>query len=408
MELKQRNDVCKDIDSEPRQSFLQTLNWALLAHKRAAEALSHAQDKVSLLKDVCKSIVTQKPYELAWVGFAESDPEKSVRVAASEGSASGYTDGLKVSWSGESVFGQGPAGTSIRTGKPSIFDDCSKNSGFESWRDRALKFGLKSVVSVPILDTHDKCIGALLIYASQTNAFSDLEIILFQSLAREIGAGLAALERQAALDQEVQIREEAQQRLNDALRGTVEAISKTMEMRDPYTAGHQRRVALIAAEIARALSWSSDRTEGLYLAAMIHDIGKIGVPADILTKPTKLSELEMELVREHAEIGYKILKDVNFPWPVAEIIRQHHERLDGSGYPRHLTTEQILDEAKVLAVADTLEAMSSHRPYRPALGMSAALKEICTEAGKKYDASVVNAACSLNNSSGLLQTLLSS
>lgn len=393
---------------ENGRSDLEKLNWALLAHNKAAYALAHAQNREALLRDVCKSIVNQKPYELAWVGFAEDDPEKTVRIVVSEGSASGYTDGLKVSWSGDSAFGHGPAGTSIRTGKPSIFADCSANAGFEIWRNRALMFGLKSVVSVPIFDANDQSIGALLIYASEIDAFSELELILFESLAREIGAGLTSLDKQAQLDREIQIREAAQERLTDALHGTVEVISRTMELRDPYTSGHQHRVALISAEIARALSWPKERIDGLYLAAMVHDIGKIGVPSDILTKPTRLSDLEVQLVQGHAEAGYQILKDVHFPWPVAEIVRQHHERLDGSGYPRQLKADQILDEAKVLAVADTIEAMSSHRPYRPAIGVDAALKEIRAEAGKKYDSAVVDAAHALNNDSGVLQSLLSS
>jgi len=390
------------------RSDLERLNLALLAHSKAAFALAHAQDRESLLKDVCKSIVTQKPYELAWVGFAEHDPDQSVRVVVSEGSAKSYTDGIKVSWSENSVFGQGPAGASIRTGKSSIFTDCSVHPGFESWRDRAVKFGLKSVVSVPIFDINDQPIGAILIYASEVDAFSDSELILFESLAREIGAGLTGFEKQAELDHEIQIREEAQEGLADALRGTVEAVAKTMEFRDPYTSGHQRRVALISAEIARVLCWPKERIDGLYLAAMVHDIGKIGVPSEILTKPTRLSDLEMQLIKGHAETGYQILKDIHFPWPVAEIVRQHHERLDGSGYPRQLKADQILDEAKVLAVADTIEAMSSHRPYRPAIGVAAALEEICAEAGTKYDSVVVDAAHSLNNNSDVLQSLLRS
>jgi putative nucleotidyltransferase with HDIG domain len=406
MEVNADNPSDKRDLPELRHSDLEKLNWALLAHNRAAYALSHAQSKESLLRDVCKSIVNQKPYELAWVGFAEDDPEKTVRVAISEGSASTYTDGLKVSWSENSEFGHGPAGESIRTGISSIFADCSANAGFESWRDRAVKFGLKSVVSVPIFDANDQSIGAMLIYASEINAFSQLELILFESLAREIGAGLISLDKQAKLDQEIQDREQAQQQLSDALYDTVEAVSKTMEFRDPYTSGHQGRVALIAAEIARVLAWPKERIDGLYLAAMVHDIGKIGVPSDILNKPSRLTDLEMQMVQGHAETGYQILKDVRFPWPVAEIVRQHHERLDGSGYPRQLKADQILDEAKVLAVADTIEAMSSHRPYRPAIGMEAAMKEIRFEAGKKYDAAIVDAACSLNNGSGLLQALL--
>ena len=161
-----------------------------------------------------------------------------------------------------------------------------------------------------------------------------------------------------------------------SLTSTVEVMSKTMELRDPYTAGHQKNVATISCFIANKLGWSPDLIYGLRLAAMIHDIGKIAIPSEILTKPSKLSEFEGKLLQEHPENGYQLLKDIDFPWPIAEIVRQHHERIDGSGYPRGLKGDQILPEAQVLAVADTIEAMYSHRPYRPGLGLPSAIQVI--------------------------------
>lgn len=183
--------------------------------------------------------------------------------------------------------------------------------------------------------------------------------------------------------------------LSEALAGTVSTMSKAMELRDPYTAGHQSGVALIACAIAKELGWNEDRITGLRMAALVHDIGKIGVPSEILTKPSKLSEFEEKLVQEHPEHGYLLLKDINFPWPIANAVRQHHERMDGSGYPLGLKDNEIILEARVLAVADELEAMSTHRPYRPALGLPFAITQIKRESGKQLDVQVVDAALRL-------------
>ena len=171
----------------------------------------------------------------------------------------------------------------------------------------------------------------------------------------------------------------------------ISAMSDLVETRDPYTAGHQRRVAKISVLIGAELGLSEDSIKALKYAGLTHDIGKIAIPSEILTKPGKLTPLEYEMIKMHPEIGYKILKDIDFPWPVAEIVYEHHERLDGSGYPRGLKDGEILFEARVLAVADVVEAMSSHRPYRPALGIEAALDEIRRNRGKLYDPEVVDA-----------------
>jgi putative nucleotidyltransferase with HDIG domain len=184
-------------------------------------------------------------------------------------------------------------------------------------------------------------------------------------------------------------------RLEKALEGTVRAMSLTIEMRDLYTAGHQRRVSSLAVAIAEELHLPSEKIEGLRLAGIIHDIGKIAMPAEILTKPTRLTKTEFQLVKDHPRIGYDILKSIQFPWPVAHIILQHHERMDGSGYPDGLLGDAILLEARILAVADVVEALSSHRPYRPALGLEKALEEIRRGRGTRYDMRVVDACIRL-------------
>ncbi|HKI62656.1 MAG TPA: HD domain-containing phosphohydrolase [Mariprofundaceae bacterium] len=188
-----------------------------------------------------------------------------------------------------------------------------------------------------------------------------------------------------------QALEESSSQLQRALEGTIAAVARMVESRDPYTAGHQQRVARLAAAIAREMGLSSAVVRGIELGSSIHDIGKIQLPAEILSKPGRLTEIEYQLVKAHPEEGYKILKDIEFPWPVAEIAYQHHERLDGSGYPQGLKGDDIHLEARIVAVADVVEAMSSHRPYRAGLGVEAALDEIMKGRGVGYDADVVDA-----------------
>ena len=176
------------------------------------------------------------------------------------------------------------------------------------------------------------------------------------------------------------------------LKGTIHALTAVVEMKDPYTAGHQRRVSGLAGVIAKDMGLSDEKIEGVRMAGLIHDIGKLSVPAEILSKPSQLTGTEFDLLKAHPQVAYDILKAIHFPWPVAEIVLQHHERMDGSGYPQGLKGDDILLEARILAVADVVEAMSSHRPYRPVLGIDKAKEEIRKNKGKLYDPDVV-ASC---------------
>lgn len=184
-------------------------------------------------------------------------------------------------------------------------------------------------------------------------------------------------------------------RLERSLEGTFRALSLTLELRDPFMAGHQNRVAALAVAVAREMNLAWEQVEGLRFAAAIHDVGKIAAPLEIVGKPGRLTMTELQLVKEHPRIGYEMIKDVPFPWPVAHIILQHHERLDGSGYPEGLVGEAILPEARILAVADVVEALCSLRPYRPALGIEKALEEIRKGRGVRYDARAVDACTRL-------------
>jgi len=190
-------------------------------------------------------------------------------------------------------------------------------------------------------------------------------------------------------------RKQSFERLRKALGATVQSISMTVEMKDPYTAGHQQRVSDLARAIATEMGLSADRRDFIRTASSIHDIGKVSVPAEILSKPTKLTGLEFSLIKTHSQSGYDILKDIEFPWPVADVVLQHHERMNGSGYPQGLKGDDILLEARIMAVADVVEAIASHRPYRPSRGIDFALDEISRNKGILYDADVVDACLKL-------------
>jgi PAS domain S-box-containing protein/putative nucleotidyltransferase with HDIG domain len=195
-------------------------------------------------------------------------------------------------------------------------------------------------------------------------------------------------------------RRQAEEKLKKTMDAALQTMSKIIEVKDPYTAGHQQRVSQLAAAIAKELDLSQDKVEGIRVASLIHDIGKIGIPSEILSKSTALSDIEFSLIKAHAQIGYDILKSIDFSYPVAQIVLQHHEKMDGSGYPNGLREENILQEAKIICVADVVEAMSSHRPYRPALGIDAALEEISQNKGILYDAEVVNVCLNLFKKKG--------
>jgi HD-GYP domain-containing protein (c-di-GMP phosphodiesterase class II) len=220
---------------------------------------------------------------------------------------------------------------------------------------------------------------------------SELESLVEQRTAELVKSNKLLkieIENRAHVQEEL---EQSFQNLKKVMDSTIQAIARTVEKRDPYTSGHQMRVAALTRAIAETLELPEDQIEGAYMAASIHDIGKISLPAEILTKPIQLTEIEISLIQAHSQAGYDILKGIEFPWSIAEIIIQHHERMDGSGYPNGLAGDSILMEARIIGVADVVETMSSHRPYRPSMGIEKALAEITQNSGALYDADVVTA-----------------
>ncbi len=214
---------------------------------------------------------------------------------------------------------------------------------------------------------------------------------LAPALKRELeDAKLRRERRQAALEQQA-----AERALSVALESAIAAMAATVEMRDPYTAGHQKRAGELAGAIAAEMGLPEERVHGVRLAGTVHDLGKISVPSEVLNKPGRLNDLEMNLIKLHARAGHDILKDIRFPWPIARIVLEHHERLDGSGYPQGLKGDEILLDSRILAVADVVEAMASHRPYRAGLGLQAALKEIADKRGEGFEPAAVDACLRL-------------
>ncbi|KON47613.1 hypothetical protein AL013_07620 [Mariprofundus ferrooxydans] len=391
--------IYEDITAHKQaQDSLRHLNRALKTLSSVNHTLVHAQSEEELWQGVCRAAVEEGGYLLAWIGYAEENETKSVRVMASHAVRTGYTNGIRISWD-DVPEGRGPTGMAIRTGKSRYIQDIEYDPAMAPWQENALAYGYKACIALPLFE-NGKPFGVLTIYAAETDAFNDQEIALLEEMAGELDYGIHML--RTGIERDLS-RAEQQQTLKQMQQGlveTVEAIASTVEMRDPYTAGHQRRVAEIAVAIARKLGMEEEQIRGLFLAGIVHDLGKIGIPAEILSYPGRLSETQFMMVQEHSQIGFDILKDVHFPWPIAQMVLQHHERLDGSGYPQGLKGEEILREAQILSVADVVEAMASHRPYRAGLGLDAALAEINDKRGTLFEADVVDACTSLFREDG--------
>jgi hypothetical protein len=305
-----------------------------------------------------------------------------------------YLDGLRLGWDENDPHGQGPSGFCTRTGSIQIMDDLEAAPTFARWRKRARKFGVRSAIAIPLL-IEGAWKGALTVFSAKAGAFESEPVRVFQHLGDQIVHGILALRHKQLLDAEHENLERTQKQLLDALSASVTAMVNAMESRDPYTAGHEGRVAEISVAIGREMGLDEWRLQGMRLAAMVHDMGKIAIPSEILNKPSRLTPEEFEFFKAHPETGYAILKDIPFPWPVALMVRQHHEKLDGSGYPLGLKGDELLLESKIIAVADIVEAIGSDRPYRRTLGLEAALEEVESMAGAKLDAEAVRICAAL-------------
>jgi PAS domain S-box-containing protein len=375
-------DITERKQAEEKVKKLYSLQTAI---RYINEALLKVDDERALFEQVCHFLTDVEFIKFCWIGLADKE-SREVKPVAYSGFEDGYLSSLKISLSGSS-YSRGPIGTAIKTSQPCTVADIENDPVFPPWREAALKRGYASSLAVPLI--HDtEVIGVLSVYSGSKGAFGDAEIDFLVEAAADVALGIRTLRLRRELQQSLAS-------LGRALEGTVSALASVAEVRDPYTAGHQQRVTRLAVAIATEMGLPQEQIEGIHVAGSLHDVGKLYIPAEILSKPGKLNEVEFNLVKMHSQAGYDILKTVEFPWPVAQIVLQHHERLDGSGYPQGLKNEDILLEAKILAVADVVEAMASHRPYRPSLGMGQALDEISHKSGILYDPKVVDACFKL-------------
>jgi PAS domain S-box-containing protein len=331
-------------------------------------------DGVHPLQHLCDALVDDHYYALAWIGESAADDDGNLEVAFSAGFTDYPYSGM-VSSLESKENGRGPVGTAFRTGVVQLVNDLNVEALNEQMRERAAQFGLGSCLAIPFYPGGRRAVLAL--YTRQTYSTSPSRLKGLEDIAREVEFGISHMD---SVD-----------RLAMALDGTLNALSQMTEFRDPYTAGHQLHVGSLGAAIATQLGLESRLIQVVRQSGEVHDIGKIAVPSEILTKPGRLSPLEFEMVKRHTLVGYDILSKASLPWPIAEVALRHHERLDGSGYPNGLLGSEIILPVRIIAVADVVEAMTQHRPYRPGLGIDKALAEVTEGAGIRFDADVVKA-----------------
>lgn len=373
-----------------RTAELARVNQALRTLSRCNESLIHAENEQDFLEELCRVITEVGGYSGAWIGFNEQQEEGTLlRYVVSKG--------IDTSLMGDFFICQTKGDREQMTavelaalGETTVIQDVSKHPDCTSFCDDLDKLGIHSVAAFP-LRVEKKLFGVLAIYSDEVNIYGDEEIRLLSELSEDLAFGISMLRLRIEREQAVKEQETSARQLQSSMIQAIQAIAMTVEKRDPYTAGHQQRVATLAVAIATEMGWDKQRLQGLELGTLIHDIGKIYVPAEILNRPGKLTKSEFDIIKTHPDVGYDIIKDIEFPWPVADMVHQHHERLDGSGYPLGLKGDEIILEAKVLTVADVVEAITSHRPYRPGLDLDVALNEIKNNRGKFYAPDVVDA-----------------
>ena len=355
----------------------------------ANQELVRASSESAFLQAVCEAAVKKGGYLMAWTGLAEYGQDKAVRPVAQQGYEEGYLAAANITWA-NTERGQGPAGRAIRTGRTQVNRNILTNPVTASWRKDAIELGFQSSIGLP-LKRDLGAFGTLIICAREPDAFGEAEVALLEGLAGDLAFGMVALRAKAERDRGAEQIRQYELRIRRGVEESVEIFCAALKAHDAYTYGHQKRVAALALAIANEMGLPENVVYGVKVAALVHDIGTLKVPAEILAKTDALSATEFGLIQEHAETGRNMVKDIAFQWAIADIVWQHHERLDGSGYPRALRGDEILLETRILSVADVVEAMASDRPYRAVLSMDLAIEEIERGSGVVFDPVVVDA-----------------
>ena len=376
-------------DADDRRGAVVTLHDVQdeVLERRATDTLSAgnallavADDETALLGSMCETAVRTGGYAFAWYGRCGDCPDgrghgRHVVPVTSSGALRDDLDRIDIQVDG-GPLSAGPTGRAARTHATCVMSDMEHEPACAPWRARAMEFGFRSSASL-VVRVAGRPDGVLTVYATEVDAFDVHAVSVLEDLTQTLGYGLERVRNRNDLHQ--------------AFASSIDLVAAVVESRDLYTAGHQALVSELARAIGVELGLDDHRLDGLDFAARIHDVGKIGVPIDILCRPGTLTPEELAVVRRHATVGWEIAGHFTWPWPVADIVHQHHERFDGTGYPQGLRGDEILVEARIVSVADCYQAIASRRPYREALGEDVAHRTVVEGAGSQFDPEVVDA-----------------
>lgn len=387
--------IVRDISSQKTaEAAFRKLYQAMRALSAGNQALVQAKSEDGLLAAMCAAIVDIAGYQSAWVAGIDGGDVRHPHMVAGKVRGGGKPLAVRCL---TLATGSCPATEAMRTGRPVVVHHIDVTCPYPGCLKGAKRHGSSSLLALPLFNRDQVAFGALTIHADDPSSFHDEETALLREMAGDLAFGIDHLRDRSE-------RHRANAQLERVLESTIQAVAATVEVRDPYTAGHQRRVSDFAVAVAREMGLAEDRVKGILVAGLVHDIGKISVPIELLNRPGKLTAIEFEMIKLHASVGHDILKGIEFPWPVVQAVLQHHERIDGSGYPQGLSGNAVIMEARVLAVADVVDAIASHRPYRPALGVEVAIDELENGVGRLYDADVTRAMLGLLQSKRLIVT----
>ena len=379
--------IIRDITERKKsEELLKKVNRALKVVTECNQVLVRATDERKLLSDICQIIVDVGGYKFSWVGVMSEDRADTVQPVAHAGAGTAYLENLHIRLKAEE---REPVSQALLTRTPQIVRRINAYPVHAPWRSQALSHGYAAMIALPI-NEDDRIFGTLNIYSAEADVFDAEEVKLLTELSEDVAYGIASLHARSQHKTAAEELQESYRKLSTIFEQTVNALASAVGKRDPYTTDHQRRVTALASFMGQELGLPEDQVKGIRLAGMLHDIGKLAIPSEILSKPTRLSEAEFTIIKTHPMVASEILKTIEFPWPISEIALQHHERIDGSGYPQGLTKHKILLETRILSVADVVEAISSHRPYRPAYSLEYTLEEISKNKGIIYDPDAVD------------------
>jgi len=376
---------------QTQKNLLKT-NRSLTTLSECNQILIRANNEKQLLNDICRALHVSGNYNLAWISFCDEKQHLNPLAWQPENEEIKKIFNLRKTQHSIKKHRSTPEYKALHSGTTIIERKTSVNNEV-LWVEMIKNSAIKTWIALPLFN-NGKVFSVLNVLSESLDDHFSSEVALLEELAGDIAFGLNVIKTQSE-------RNKLQQDIHQSLLQTIKVLGDVTEKRDPYTSGHQQRVSQLAVLIARHMELDKQQIEGIRLGAMIHDIGKIYVPAEILNRPGKLTMIEFEMIKEHAQASYDIIKDIDFPWPLASMIWQHHERLDGSGYPNGLKTNEIIIEARILAVADVVEAITNHRPYRASLGLKKALNEINQGGGLAYDKDVVAACNDIIKTQGL-------